>query len=412
MIAEAQPGGPGCVLFVHQSSDLYGSDRMLLEAATALQRRGGLPIVVLPSGGPLVEALRARGIEACPLAPGLLLKLQRRAASPAAVWGLLRALPRALAALDACVAGRHIDLVHSNTLAVLAGALWARRRGTPHLWHVHEIIHQPALAAWTLPWLLRLLADRVVCNSHATRRWLVSAQPALAQRTDVIWNGTAKPAPSADPCRARDWAARFRPQGQALAIGLVGRINQSKGHTLLLQATELLAARGVVDFSLVFVGSPAPGKDADLAALHQRLAASPVAHRVQLIGFADDTASVYRALDIVCVPSFESFGLVLIEAMACARPVVAANSGGIPEIVVNGVTGLLHQPGDAQALADQLAVLIHDPAGRAALGQAGRDRFENSFGVDRMVGHLMACQRRCIAQAARRLVTGLQSQHR
>jgi glycosyltransferase involved in cell wall biosynthesis len=412
MSDEPQPGGPGCVLFVHQSSDLYGSDRVLLEAATALQRRGGLPIVVLPSGGPLVEALRARGIEACPLAPGLLLKLQRRAASPAAVWGLLRALPRALAALDACVAGRHIDLVQSNTLAVLVGALWARRRGTPHLWHVHEIIEQPALAAWALPWLLRLLADRVVCNSHATRRWLLAAQPALAQRTEVVWNGTDKPAPSADPRRAQDCAARFRPDGQSLALGLVGRINQSKGHALLLQATELLAAQGVVDFSLVFVGSPAPGKAGDLAALRQRIAASPVAHRVQLFDFADDTASVYQALDIVCVPSFESFGLVIIEAMACARPVVAANAGGIPEIVVDGVTGLLHQPGDAQSLAEQLAVLINDPARRAALGQAGRDRCENSFGLERMVGHLQDSQRRCIAQAPRRPVDVLQSQPR
>ena len=140
------------VLFVHQSSDLYGSDRVLIDIAHALRLSGGEPIVVLPDGGPLVQTLKERGIEVHAVAPIEVLKLSRSVMTPLGALRLLTNIPRSLAVLDRCVAGRSIDLVYSNTLAVLAGALWARSRQVKHLWHVHEIVEHPRLAARAFPW--------------------------------------------------------------------------------------------------------------------------------------------------------------------------------------------------------------------------------------------------------------------
>lgn len=398
---------PLTVLFVHQSADLYGSDRVLLEAATALQEAGGHAIVAVPEDGPLVAALRRRGIETAVL-PGCLLKLQRATLTPRGVLTLLGALPQAVAALDACVAGRPVHLVQSNTLAVLGGVAFAAWRAVPHLWHVHEIVEQPRFLAWAFPRLLRAVAGQVVCNSQATRLWLVGAQPRLAGRTQVVLNGVPdlqQLAAAAAP-HVASLHHTFRPPGTQVAIGLVGRINRMKGHQLLLDAAERLQQQGITHFSLVFVGSPPAGQAQWQDALQRRIASSPLAGRVQCLGFVPDMAPVYAALDIVCVPSTEaeSFGLVATEAMSAGRPVVAAAIGGLPEIVAHGHTGLLFAPGDAHALADALALLLADPARCQRMGAAGRLRYEAAFRHGVMHRQMLHCQQRCAGPASPQLV--------
>lgn len=377
---------PGRILFVHQSSDLYGSDRVLLDIAEAVTHAGGEPIVALPSEGPLPEALRSRNIEVHVLTDANVLKLSRASLTPAGALRLAAAIPSALTALDRCVGARRIDRVHSNTLAVLGGALWALRRGVRHLWHVHEIVERPRYAAIAFPWLLRYLADDVVGNSHATREWLVHEQPRLAARSKVVWNGASATGAPANETDALALHRQFRPHGARLAIGLVGRINRMKGHALLIEAAESLWARGFSDFSVVFVGSPPPGQDIFLTQLQERIAASPLRNRIVVQGYMDQVAPAYAALDIVCVPSTEAeaFGLVAVEAMAAGRPVVAARIGGLPEVVLDGETGYLHHPGDARALAARLQDLLTDPRRRRDFGLAGRARYQREFTVGAM----------------------------
>jgi len=384
------PLPPLRVLFVHQSADLYGSDRVVLELATAVAAAGGEPVVVLPGGGPLVAALQGRGIETHAVQPLQVLKLTRALMTPAGLLRLLRAVPGALAAIDACVGGRRIDVVHSNTLAVLGGAAWARRRRVKHLWHLHEMVERPAVAARLFPWLVSRLADRIVCNSRATQQWLLGHQPALSSRADVVWNGVPEAGYREDTVQAL--RRTFRPGGRPHAVGLVGRINRMKGHHLLLDAAETLHAQGCTDFSIVFIGSPPPGQDHHLDTLRRRVDASPVADRVVFAGFVPDPAAAYAALDIVCAPSTEAeaFGLVAVEGMAAARPVIAARIGGLPEVVVHGETGLLHVAGDADGLASCLADLLSNAPRRTVLGRAGRARFEREFTQQAMNARFLA----------------------
>jgi glycosyltransferase involved in cell wall biosynthesis len=374
------------VLFVHQSSDLYGSDRVLLDIAHSVVRSGGEPIVLLPGEGPLLSALRAHGIETHAVGEMQVLKLSRASMTVAGGLRIAAAVPQALRTLDGCVRGRRVDVVHSNTLAVLAGALWALRRGVRHLWHVHEIVERPRFASIVFPWLLRYLADDVVGNSHATREWLVHEQPRLAARSKVVWNGASTNDTPTDEAEMVSLRQTFRPSGARVAIGLIGRINRMKGHTLLIEAAERLQMRGFHDFSLVFVGSPPPGQDIFLTQLRERIANSPLRDRIVVQGYMDEVTPAYTALDIVCVPSTEpeAFGLVAVEAMAAGRPVVAARIGGLPEVVVDGETGYLHPPGDARALAARLEDLLTDPQRRSEFGRAGRARFQREFTVAAM----------------------------
>jgi|GEM_PF-207911 glycosyltransferase involved in cell wall biosynthesis/O-antigen/teichoic acid export membrane protein len=366
---------PFRVLFVHQSSDLYGSDRALLHAVDALQAQGGEAIVVLPGEGPLVAELERRQADVHTLPAATLLKLERAALSLPGLWRLAGQLGPALHRLDGVVAGRRIDLVHTQTLAVLAGAWWAWYRRVPHLWHVHEIVEQPRVLAPLFPWLLRIAADRVVCNAHATAAWVLARQPVLRERVAVVWNSTEgldAPAPEPGSPAANG----------PLRIGLIGRINRMKGQRVLVEAAEHLAGDPALPaFEIVFAGDAPAGQPQWQRWLQDRVALSVLADRIRLLGFVHDVPALLQTLDVVCVPSIqaESFGLVALEAMAAGVPVVASRVGGLPEVLGQGECGLLVPPGDARALAQALRRLLSDAGLRQRLGTAGQRRSRDAF---------------------------------
>ena len=214
------------VLFIHQSAEMYGSDKVLLYLAQGLQS-GGIfrPLVVLPEDGPLREALMAAGIE---VHIAEVAKISRSVMKPTGLFRLSWAVLRCMRSLDRIVGNRQISLVHSNTLAVLSGAVWALLRRKPHLWHVHEIILSPKLVSKGYPWLVRLFSDYVMSNSTLTERWLLSEQPSLAPCSVVVFNGLPQVAkPSEDAIHA--FRTLVGAVERDVIITLAGRINRWKG---------------------------------------------------------------------------------------------------------------------------------------------------------------------------------------
>lgn len=387
-------------LFVHQSAQLYGSDRALLGNVRHWIAQGGRALVVLPGPGPLEAELARAGAEVHRLARPTLLKLERSALGPRGLLALAGALftLRPLRHLDAVVGGRRIDLVHTQTLAVLAGAWWARWRGVPHLWHVHEIVERPRWMARLLPRLLEAGADRVVCNAHATAAWVLGERPGLRERLAVVWNSLDRPAagPGARPDAASEEGdvsvaappvpprTPPAPLRTTRRIGVIGRINRMKGQGVLVEAAErLVGDPRLPPFELVIAGDAPPGQPQWQQRLAERVAASPLAGRTELAGFVADVPALLATLDILVVPSTaaESFGLVALEAMAAGVPVVASRIGGLPEVLGEGpdAGGLLVPAGDARALAQALHTLLRDEALRARLGAAGQRRSRSCF---------------------------------
>lgn len=373
------------VLFVHQSSELYGSDKVLLLLVTQLQRRGLVhPVVVLPGPGLLLDRLVAAGVEVHVVD---VVKVSRSAFTPLGLLRSLSSMRRVLAGLDAVMAGRHIALVHSNTLAVLAGALWSWRRRVPHLWHVHEIVLSPRFVSRVYPWLVRLLADHVLANSDQTAQWMLRHEPKLATRCHVVFNGLP-PAPTPEPARYEIFRTSLGIEASDLLVSLVGRLNSWKGQGLLIEAAALLRRQGRLGrVHIALVGDPAAGQEhwrSTLVAAAQRLG---VADRIHFIPFVEEIGVVWGATDIAVVPSTEPepFGMVAVEAMQAGVPVVAAAHGGLLDIVRDCNSGLLFEPRDPVALADAIARLADDPTWRRSLGEAGRRRQQHQFSLEPQV---------------------------
>lgn len=373
------------ILFVHQSAELYGSDRVLLNLACGLDRSAFKPIVLLPTDGPLAHELRRAGIETHVLE---LVKVSRSTFGPARLLASPALVRRALQGIDTVLDGRRPLAVYSNTVAVLGGAIWASLRGVPHLWHVHEIVQRPRLAAWGLTRLVSSLSDAVVCNSRPTRDWLVDGRHAVGARTRVVFNGIA-PRPPLQPQRVAALRQQLQVADGELLVTLVGRVNAWKGQGLLIDAASRLAAHGHTGLRFAFVGGAVPGPAGEqlLRDLQARMAASPAAGQLRWIDFTADVWPVWDATDIAVVPSTapEPFGMVAIEAMASGKPVVAAAHGGLLDIVSHDQTGLLVPPNDADALAAAIARLAASPSLRARLGAAGAQRQQAKFSLDAQV---------------------------
>lgn len=163
-------------------------------------------------------------------------------------------------------------------------------------------------------------------------------------------------------------------------VGVVARLEPEKGHPTLLEAWPLVL-RAVPDAYLLIVGEGSRREALEAQARDLR-----IAHRVVFTGRRDDVPAVTAALDVAVLPSYrEAQGLSILEAMALSRPVVASNVGGIPEMITDGVTGLLVPPHDADALAAGIVRLLRDHPYADTLGRAGHDMVHDRFCIQLMV---------------------------
>lgn len=163
-------------------------------------------------------------------------------------------------------------------------------------------------------------------------------------------------------------------------VGVVARLEPEKGHPTLLEAWPAVL-RSAPDAYLLIVGEGSRREPLEALARELR-----IAHRVVFTGRRDDVPSVTAALDVAVLPSYrEAQGLSILEALALSRPVVASNVGGIPEVITDGVTGLLVPPHDADALAAAITRLLTDHPFADTLGRAGHDMVHDRFCIDLMV---------------------------
>jgi glycosyltransferase involved in cell wall biosynthesis len=178
-------------------------------------------------------------------------------------------------------------------------------------------------------------------------------------------------------------------------VAAVARLHPEKGLEYLFRALPALLAATGGRLRLLVAG------DGPFREVYEReVAALGVQAVVRFLGFRTDVTRIFAASDVVVLPSVaEAFGLVLAEAMAMQRAVVATRVGGIPEIVEDGVTGILVPAASPGALADAILSLLHDPARRMRLGEAGRRRVVESFRFETMMERYESLYDTLLAQA-------------
>ncbi len=355
---------------MHSSAGRYGSDRQLALLAGGLDRARWRPLVVLPFEGPLAGDLAAAGVETL---IGPVPVVRRELLTASGMGRLAREAARARRALDRLARERRAALVHLNTSAILPAAA---PPGVPLAVHVREIY-----TGWGPLWPpYRSALERagaLLCVSAAVR-----AQ--FRGRGVVVPDGLA-----AVPERVPRDAARtaLGLPADAFVVAVLGRISAWKGQDVLARALAEPELRGAIG---LVAGDTWPGQEHRADEL--RAAAAGLGDRLRLLGFRDDVGTVLGAADVVAVPSTRPDPLpnAALEAAAAGCCVVAANHGGLPEIVTDGATGVLVAPGDHRALAAALAGLATDPGRARRLGAAAALDIRARFTPERLLKRTQA----------------------
>jgi glycosyltransferase involved in cell wall biosynthesis len=368
------------ILCVHQGAELYGSDRSFLQAVQAI--RQGWPTahvrVVLAVDGPLRPLLEpfadevvTRDLWILRLADPLATGLKGTIGLPWYVGHAARDIARA-------------DLAYINTTVVADHMLAARFAARRSVIHVREI--PKARAMPVVRGLCALSGAGLIYNSAATEAAFALPGP----RRAVIHNGIDA-VPGATPPALPAAFTADRP----LRVAMLGRINDWKGQDLLVAAAAALSAEDRARLRIRIVGSTFRDVREPIDALEAQIAAAGLTGVVTLEPFRDDPGEVYRWADLCAVPSRlpEPFGRVAAEGMAQGRAVIAADHGGLAEIVEHGRSGWLVAPNDAQALAAPLREAIADPALVTERGALALARFAGHFSADTMSGRLQSVLR-------------------
>lgn len=374
------------ILFIHQSAELYGSDKTILMFISSLDKTQYFPVVILPFEGPLQVALQEKGIKVV-IAP--VLKIYRKMFTPGNLLKFFKEYKTGLKQIEDLHSEHDFKLVYSHTLAALIGLLFAGKHQVKHLWHVQEIIAKPVLVNKIFRRLLALkINDKAIYDSKETMNFWIKDHQVLASKSDYIWNGldvAQKPEHSPEEIHAvrREY---FKVKNNTLVIGLVGRINSWKGQQLLLKAFNIIAPK-YPETKLVYLGSAPPNQEFFVQDLESKIAEFGLQDRVVIIPFQQNIWKFWDAIDIAVVPSTEPepFGMVAIEAMMSRKPVVAANHGGLTEIVLPGETGFLFEPSNEHKLAQALEQLVNDAGMREIFGKAGRERAIQHFSLQEHV---------------------------
>ncbi len=390
---------PSRIAYVDHASDTGGAEKSMLDIIVRLDRARYEPRIFCShdaqwlQGADLTDVTIER-----PFTPGGILDRTREEIGA----GLLQGTRDALSATKPVGAlYRHFrqwrpDIVHTNTLKthMLGGAAaWSARRRL--IWHLRDILDEGNALNWLLK-AARRFRPKIIAISEAVRDSLRGADIDVS----VIHNGT-----DLSSFHPRDSRGAVRRDlgltDDHVAACVVGRLTPWKGHRDLLRAFADVV-KEAPNARLVVVGDCAFWEDAYEVELKQLAEALGIVGVVDWLGFRDDVPEILAACDVFVLPSIdEPFGRVFVEAMACELPTIGTRTGGVPEIVLNGETGLLVAPHDPTDLAAVIVTLCRDADLRRAMGAAGRARAMDQFNVDRTAARVQSLYEELLASPRR-----------
>lgn len=363
------------ILCVHQSAELYGSDRSFLSAVAALTGKGQEVDVVLPFDGPLAVELRNVGanIEFYPYGVIRKSSLKRPFSY---FFEILRSV------LFYFVRFSKYDRIYINTVVVLAALLaaspWRLIGGKKIFCHVREIPSNKVISIFRF--ILRVSGVGLIYNSGATAK-------AFSVPGVVVHNGV-------DDIPGSRVAGGSPDRARSKKILVIGRINSWKGQDFLLRALSLLKSDEIEKVEVRIVGSAFEGAEAFERELISYVKDNGLDKVVSFYEFCPDPSSHYLWCDYVAVPSKmpEPFGRVAVEAFSAGKPVIAAAHGGLLEIVTENVNGFFFSPksvGELSSLIASLPVPSDDEYLR--LSTSARLEYERRFSVEKYKAAVAEC---------------------
>jgi Glycosyltransferase len=377
------------ILFLDQSGKPGGAELCLLDIAAPYRQRC---LVGLFADGPFKTLLEQRQIPVQVLMQnGLRVRKESGLRQGLMSLGQLAPLIGRVATL-----AQNYDLIYANTQkALVVGAIASFLSRRPLVYHLHDILSLDHFSRVNRC-IAASLANRaalVIANSEASRQALIDAG-GKGDRTVVIYNGF-QPDRYCQPAQDRETLRQAWGVENSFVVGHFSRLSPWKGQHILIEAL----AQCPPQVAAVLVGEALFGEEDYATRLRQQVEDQGLGDRVRFLGFQSDVISLMHSCDLVAHTSTapEPFGRVVVEGMLCGRPVVAANAGGVAELIEPGHTGWLTPPGDAAALAAAIRQCYEQPEEAHRRAIAAQTAASQRFHLDHVNAQILARLQRVLA---------------
>jgi glycosyltransferase involved in cell wall biosynthesis len=295
--------------------------------------------------------------------------------------------PSAVAALIRGIKSCRPDVIHAH----LSRDLWALALAQLFVGKIPMVFSQQMSSDYPKRDLLHRWVwskiDRVLVPTDEIKAKTLRNTWIPEQRVQVVPHGIDTDMLNPSASLRQDSRHRLGIRRDQFIAGVVGRLDPQKGQSVFLDAMSHLKQHDNIIGLLI--GEETRGEPGYRRVLEEQIGRLKLKDRVRFLGFLNDPNDYYPALDVLVLPSHkETFGMVVIEAMSYGIPIVATNAGGVPEIVVDGVTGLLIPPNNPMALADAISEILSDRERASTMGLAGRQRAVEKYRISTHIDRL------------------------
>jgi glycosyltransferase involved in cell wall biosynthesis len=345
------------VFFVNTTKMWGGGEKWHLETACAMRDKGYEVAILALHGKDLFKRSVSAGIRTIPVSVTNLSFL-----NPFSLISLIQLLRKENP--DIMILNFSADIKTVGVAAKFAG--------------IRNIVYRrgsaiPIRDTWINRWLYKRIIDHIIATSEETKRTILQNNRKLfpAGKITVLYNGI-----NLEQLDRMPDNILYQRKNNEILIGNVGRLVLIKGQQYLIEMALILKKKGI-NFKVLIAGE-GPLE----ASLKQMAVEAGVEGQCVFLGFVNNIKAFMNTIDIFVLPSLsEGFGYVLVEAMACRKPVVAFNTSSIPEVIANNKTGFLVDNMDINAFTQKVESLIADPGLRESIGQTGRKRVEDTFDI-------------------------------
>jgi glycosyltransferase involved in cell wall biosynthesis len=269
-----------------------------------------------------------------------------------------------------------IELLHPHdNLSKIVAGFSGKIAGVKIVAHCHDLLNKRPVERMLLYYQL-IFMDRIIAVSDSVAD-LFRINGKIPKKIKRIYNAIDLEKFSPDKIKCVD-RIDFGIKENNFVLGIVGFLDECKGHIYLFRAIKTLLLEGRRDIKCLVIGNGKLEKE-----LKEFVTKEGLEGNIVFLGYRENIPDFLGIIDVLVIPSIqESFGMVALEGMAMSIPVIATTIGGLPELIVNGHTGLLVPAKDSIALAQAIQYLIDNPEERVKIGKAGRKRAEEWFSIE------------------------------
>jgi glycosyltransferase involved in cell wall biosynthesis len=371
------------ICFVSHGSGRGGAEEVLLETVECLEERGFDCRVLMPGDLGLGEDLAKLGVPFSKFPYWVWMghkSIWER--TQAAARNLLLSVPAVLE-----LRKWNPDIIYSNTMTVGFGAVLAAILRRPHVWHLHELGYEDHGLRFDFgeKFSYRVINSASACIAVSQITADNFARHIDPSKLTVMFQSLHRTAYWADSA-SRAGTEGVPTKKHKLRCIIVGRLSEGKRQEDAVGAMAELGRMGV-DAELLIVGRSNPGYRERLETLVQE---QKLGDRVSILGSVTDRLPYVQSADVVLMCSrCEAFGRVTVEGMLAGKPVVAARSGANPELIREGVNGMMYEVGDVKELADKIRYLNDNPDLAKRMGENGRSWADGIFNKERFANELI-----------------------